>query len=53
MAYNHVAYKCSECGKRVVKSITEGKPAPEICARRGKTKDGKTYPHKWIVDKKF
>lgn len=51
--FNHVAYICSYCGARQVKSTGSGRPAPGTCARKGKTRDGRTKPHTWVIDKKF
>lgn len=40
-------YMCSWCGKRVASAI--GRPSPGTCPRKGKTKDGRTKPHTWVV----
>lgn len=50
---NHIAYICSYCGARQVRSATSGRPSPGTCARKGKTRDGRSKPHSWVIDKKF
>ena len=46
MAYNHVEYICTYCGKRVVKSITGVRPEPGTCTKKGKTKQDE--PHRIV-----
>ena len=53
MAINHIEYMCSYCGSRTVRSATSGRPVPGVCNKKGKTKDGRTKPHTWVVNKKF
>lgn len=53
MASKHVEYICSYCGKRVTRTTTMGRPEPGICSRKGKTKDGRTKPHTWVISRRF
>jgi len=48
-----VEYKCSYCGKTVKKYQSTGRPEPGTCPRKGKTKDGRTKPHSWVINRKF
>lgn len=48
-----VEYMCTYCGTKSVRFIEHGRPFPGVCARRGKTKAGKTFPHRWVVNRKW
>lgn len=41
-------FQCSYCGLRETRGVTSGRPAPGVCYRKGKTKDGRTKPHSWV-----
>ena len=49
----HVEYMCSWCGRKEVRSATNGRPAPGQCTRKPKGKDGKMKPHTWVINRKF
>ena len=51
--YNHVAWTCTYCGKRVVNSRLSGRPVPGQCPRKSKDASGKYRPHSWTVEKKW
>lgn len=48
-----VEYQCSYCGMKVSRGITQGKPQPGNCTRKGKTSDGRPKPHTWVVNRKY
>lgn len=52
MAISRIEYMCSYCGTRISRSANSGRPAPGICIKKGKTKDGKSKPHSWVVNRK-
>lgn len=39
---------CSYCGRRTITYSKEIRPDPNICHKKGKTKDGRTKPHSWV-----
>lgn len=51
--YKQVQYKCSYCGAMTTRSATAGRPDPGTCPRKGKTKDGRTKPHSWVINRKW
>ena len=48
-----VEYKCSWCGRIALRGINSGRPSPGVCDRKGKTADGRTKPHTWLINAKF
>lgn len=48
-----VEYMCSYCGTRITSFLSNGRPAPGTCPRKGKTPDGKMKPHSWRISKKY
>lgn len=48
-----IEYMCRYCGQRIRKSSTQGRPNPGACPKKGKTRDGRTQPHTWIINRKF
>ena len=46
-------YQCTYCGTTQLRSPLQGRPAPGYCPRRGNMKDGKPYPHRWVVSRKI
>lgn len=49
-----VEYKCTYCGKTTPPRLsTQGRPEPGVCTRKGKTKDGQTKPHSWVINRKW
>lgn len=46
--YKRIEYMCTTCGRKEVKSITFGRPAPGTCPR--KSNGG---PHSWVINKKL
>lgn len=48
-----IEYMCSYCGTKQIRGIATGKPQPGICHRKGKTSDGKSKPHTWIINRKI
>ena len=44
-------YMCIYCGTKQSKMQTQGRPMPGYCPRRGKMKDGKPFPHRWVVSR--
>lgn len=53
MAAKHIEYICTYCGKRVLRGAIAGRPDPGTCPRKGKTKDGRTYPHTWRISRRI
>lgn len=49
----YIQYMCSWCGKRVMRGATTGRPDPGQCPRKNKTKDGRSKPHTWVINKKY
>ncbi len=48
-----VEYVCSYCGAKKTMKQNLGRPSPGVCPRKGKTADGRTKPHSWVVNRKF
>ena len=48
-----VEYKCSYCGATITRATNAGRPMPGVCTRKGKTRDGRTKPHTWVIQRKF
>ncbi len=48
-----VEYKCSYCGATITRATNAGRPMPGVCPRKGKTRDGRTKPHTWVINRKF
>ena len=48
-----VEYTCSHCGAKSQRHEGTGKPSPGTCSRRGRTRDGRTKPHVWVINRKF
>ena len=46
-------YMCTYCGKTELRRADQGRPMPGHCPRRGNMKDGKPYPHRWVVSRKI
>ena len=46
-------YMCTYCGKTELRRQDQGRPMPGYCSRRSNMKDGKPYPHRWIISKKI
>jgi rubrerythrin len=46
-------YMCTYCGTTALRSEFQGRPAPGYCPRRGNMKDGKPYPHRWVISRKI
>ena len=46
-------YQCTYCGKTESRTKFQGRPMPGYCPRRACMKDGKPYPHRWVISKKF
>lgn len=42
-----VEYRCTYCGKRVVRGAKMGKPLAAACPAREKFSNGKKPPHRW------
>lgn len=51
--YSHVAWVCTQCGRRLVNSRLSGRPQPGQCTAKGKDSRGKLRPHSWVIDKKW
>lgn len=49
----NIEYICTWCGRKERRLRPLGRPAPGSCPRKPKTRDGKTKPHTWVVNKKF
>ena len=48
-----IEYMCSYCGIKQTRPILMGKPQPGTCSRKGKTADGRTKPHTWVINRKY
>ena len=46
-------YMCTYCGKTELRQPERGRPMPGECPRRGNMKDGKPYPHRWVISRKI
>lgn len=46
-------YQCYYCGVTQMRTIFQGRPQPGQCPRRNNMKDGKPYPHRWVVSRKI
>ena len=46
-------YQCVYCGKTELRSPMQGRPMPGYCPRRGEMRDGKPYPHRWVISRKI
>lgn len=46
-------YMCTYCGKTELRRHDQGRPMPGYCPRRGNMKDGKPYPHRWVISRKI
>lgn len=53
MATTRIEYMCSYCGIKQTKAANAGRPMPGTCSKKGKTRDGKSKPHSWVVNRKF
>ena len=49
MAYKRIEYMCSQCGKKEMRFVSQGKPMPGKCPRSA----GGTRPHRWTVNRKL
>lgn len=45
-------YMCTYCGAKRKLSNGSGRPMPGDCPRRRNTANGKTFPHRWIINRK-
>lgn len=48
MATKRIEYMCSQCGKKVTRFVSEGRPQPGKCPRKQGDK-----PHTWVVNRKL
>lgn len=48
-----IDYVCTWCGKHDLRSANMGRPAPGVCPRKPKSRDGQSKPHTWTVNRKF
>ena len=48
-----IEYMCRWCGRKEVRPENMGKPMPGTCPKRAKTRDGKSMPHSWTVNRKY
>lgn len=53
MATNRTEYMCSFCGLKTSMLSSQGRPQPGSCSKKGKTKDGKSKPHSWVINRKY
>lgn len=51
--YAKIEYICEYCGERVSKVAWSGQPNPGNCKRRKDAINGKSWPHKWVVNRVF
>ena len=51
--YKSVEYMCSYCGIKTTRSAISGRPSPGECSKKGKTREGKSKPHSWVINKKY
>ena len=46
-------YMCTYCGTTRLQRADQGRPLPGYCPRRGNMKDGKPFPHRWVISRKI
>lgn len=46
-------YMCTYCGTTQLRSAVQGRPMPGYCPRRGNMKDGKPFPHRWVISRRI
>lgn len=49
MATKRIEYMCSQCGKKEMRFVSQGKPQPGKCPRS----TGGTKPHRWTVNRRL
>lgn len=53
MVAKRIEYMCSWCGKKTTRPAQLGRPEPGQCPRKGKTADGRSKPHTWVINRKI
>ena len=48
-----IEYMCRYCGLKTTRGVVMGRPMPGNCPKKGKTRDGKTKPHSWVINRRF
>ena len=48
-----IEYVCTWCGEHKLLGKIYGRPAPGICPRKPKSRDGQSKPHTWVINRKF
>ena len=51
--YQKIEYMCTYCGAREIKPVWAGRPLPGTCKARTNCINGKKWPHRWVVNKRF
>lgn len=53
MKLTKVEFMCTWCGRKETRSAIMGRPLPGACLKKPKSKDGKSKPHTWVVNRKY
>lgn len=48
-----IEYICTWCGARKTLHKVYGRPEPGECPRKPKSRNGKSKPHTWVINRKF
>lgn len=53
MVTKRIQYMCRYCGRKETLNVKSGRPMPGVCPRKGKTRDGRTQPHTWVINRRY